>query len=149
MAGKGFGLGSILNRLLILGLIGLTVYLYWQNISLQKQIANIHGTQIDKQSSKNPWGDFNLTLPPGIYQYGSRDLDLINQARSHMQNAENEARAGNFGQASKDAQTADDDLKKAEADSSEKSRGLVTSLRSTVQSLQHKVHAAAQAFGSN
>jgi hypothetical protein len=149
MAGsRSAGVGRFLNRLLMLGLVCLSGYLYWQNQKLQNRNSHLSGQIVDQNGGQYPWSHYKLNLPPSVTSFGGHDLALVNQAKAHILNAEKAAQAGNFGLATQESKAADDELQQAEQGASSQSRTAVGGLRSTVSDFQRRVHAAAKAFGS-
>ena len=103
---------------------------------LAEEGCRTHGKAGDQTSTIGPLLNYKINLPPNVQAFGSHNINLIQQARQHMINANAAARAGNFGESSKESQAADDDLKQVEAGASAQTRGAVTSLRNNVSDFQ-------------
>jgi hypothetical protein len=141
--------GKVLNRLIIVGLIVLSGYLYWQIISLQKQVAHLKGNLADSQSDSSPLPTVKFVIPPGLASLGGHELALINSARAHMLLAEKAASENNYGVAHQETQIAENDLHYAEQGASSQSRNAVGTLQAKVADLERRFQAAAKAFSSS
>jgi hypothetical protein len=133
-------MGKLIFRLLFLGMIALSAYLYYQVWTLQRENAALSHQVVGLASLRAE----NSTLRAKLAKRGiavaprQTESDWLDSAQEHVENAEQAARRGDFGTAYREAQEANEVLSKAADAASSQSRGAVQALRERLRQVQDK-----------
>jgi hypothetical protein len=140
-------LGKVLSRLLIVVLIGISVWLYLQVVSLQQTNRRLETQIAEGASVRAENRALRDELARRVSAPEESPGEWIASARAHVQLAEAATKKGNFGEALRQTQFANLALSRAADQASASSRGAVQSLRARLQQVDEKAHGLWKGFG--